>query len=189
MSVKTDAERFIRLAAPYEQRIYGTCFSILHSREDAEDALQETMLKAFRSWGSYRGEAQIQTWLTRIAVNVCIDLIRKRKDSVSLDGMETAGFDPPDPKEGPYEKLEQSERLRLLKEAIGALDPDARAMITLRDVKGCSYEEISEILEQPLGTVKSRLNRAREKLRDRLLGHEELFGKRTVRTGERRGRA
>lgn len=184
MRTGDEANEFILAAAPYEKQVYLTCLSFLHSREDAEDALQETMLKAFRSFRSFRKDAKIQTWLRRIAVNVCIDIVRKRKNVDSIDRLTEAGSEPGDPLPGPYEKLEQSERMRLLKGALDEISPQARTLILLRDVQGISYEEIAGILNQPVGTVKSGLNRARASLQKKLNAHADLFSRGTAKRKE-----
>ena len=175
LAVRNDPEEFIRLAAPYEKTLYLTCLALLSQREDAEDALQETMLKAYRAWPKFRREAKISTWLKRIAVNVSVDMLRKRKPSVSVETMREAGQDLPDLAAGPYERLEKAERKRILYEALSLMDEEQRKLIVLRDVQGLSYEEISQTLDRPLGTVKSGLSRAREKLNRLLKIQPELF--------------
>ena len=172
---------FERLAAENERPVYSLCFHMMGSREDAQDCAQETMLRAFRAFDSFRGEASFSTWITRIAMNVCTDALRKRRDAVSLDALrEEQGFDPPDAAPTAYARLEEKERLRLLREALSLLPSDMREMIVLRDMQGKSYDEIAEILNLPLGTVKSRINRAREKLSVILKNSSELFSSRSV---------
>jgi RNA polymerase sigma-70 factor (ECF subfamily) len=107
---------------------------------------------------------------------LCTDALRKRRDAVSLDALrEEQGFDVPDAAPTAYARLEEHERLRLLREGLSLLPADMREMIVLRDVQGKSYEEIGEILDVPLGTVKSRVSRAREKLSVILKKSSELF--------------
>ena len=175
-SKKKKAERFERLAAESERQVYSVCFHMMGSREDAQDCAQEAMLRAFRAFDTFRQDASFSTWLTRIAMNVCTDALRKRRDAVSLDALrEDQGFDVPDAAPTAYARLEEKERLRLLREGLSLLPPDMRQMIVLRDMQGKSYEEIGEILELPLGTVKSRVSRAREKLSVILKKSSELF--------------
>lgn len=172
---------FERLAAENERPVYSLCFHMMGNREDAQDCAQETMLRAFRAFASFRREASFSTWITRIAMNVCTDALRKRRDAVSLDALrEEQGFDPPDAAPTAYARLEEKERLRLLREALSLLPADMREMIALRDMQGKSYDEIAEILNLPLGTVKSRINRAREKLSLILKNSSELFSSRSV---------
>ena len=180
-SKKRDTGQFERLAAENERQVYAVCFHMMGNREDAQDCAQETMLRAFRSFASFRGEASFSTWITRIAMNACTDALRKRRDAVSLDALrEDQGFDPPDGAPTAYARLEERERLRLLREGLDLLAPDLRQMIVLRDMQGRSYEEIGEILGVPLGTVKSRVSRAREKLSVILKKSSELFSSPSV---------
>ena len=178
---KKKAERFERLAAESERQVYAVCFHMMGNREDAQDCAQEAMLRAFRSFDSFRQDASFSTWITRIAMNVCTDALRKRRDAVSLDALrEEQGFDVPDAAPTAYARLEERERLRLLREGLSLLPADMRQMIVLRDMQGKSYEEIGEILELPLGTVKSRVSRAREKLSVILKKSSELFSSPSV---------
>ena len=178
---------FEELAQRYERELYLTCYGILGHREDAADALQETMLRAWRGFHGFRGEAQWRTWFRRIAINTSIDFLRKRKPDASLDKMaEEEGFDPPDSQASVSGELETGERKRLLREAIAQLEEKDRTLIVLRDVRGLSYEEVASVLHVPLGTVKSRLKRARQKLAKILSADAELFEGGYVSKEERR---
>lgn len=180
-AVQSRAERFEALAAPQEKRVYAVCYHMMGNREDAMDCAQEAMLKAFRAFDSFRGEAGFATWLTRIAVNTCTDALRKRSNVVSLDAMrEDTGFDVPDEEPSPYTQMEAAERRRLLREGMEALPPEMRQMIVLRDVEGMRYEEVAQAMQVPLGTVKSRISRAREKLSGILRKSSELFSSQSV---------
>lgn len=180
-SKKQTADHFERLAAENERQIYALCYHMMGNHEDAQDCAQETMLRAFRAFDSFRRDAQFSTWATKIAMNVCVDALRKRKEVYSLDSMrEDTGFDVKDESPGTYARLEEKERKRLLKEGLSALAPEMRQMIILRDVQGLSYDEVAEALNLPLGTVKSRINRAREKLSAVLRKSSELFSSRSV---------
>ena len=180
-SRRRKAEQFEALAAREEKRVYGACLHILGNREDALDCAQETMLRAFRAFDSFRGEAEFSTWITRIAINVCRDEMRRRRDAVSLDALrEETGYEIPDEGPGAYAQLEEKERLRLLREGIKALPDEMRQIIVLRDMQGRSYDEIASILSMPLGTVKSRVSRAREKLSSILRKSSELFSSTSV---------
>ena len=172
------AEEFEALAAREEKRVYAACYHMMGNREDAMDCAQETMLRAFRAFDSFRGDASFSTW---IAMNVCTDELRKRRDAVSLDAMrEDTGYELRDESPGAYARLEQKERMHLLREGMALLPEDMRRMIVLRDIQGRSYEEIAGILELSLGTVKSRISRAREKLALILRKSSELFSDRSV---------
>ena len=127
------ADEFEALAAPEEKRVYGICYHMMGNREDALDCAQETMLRAFRAFDSFRQDARFSTWLSRIATNVCLDALRKRRDVVSLEAArEEKGFDPPDPAPGAYARLEEKERKRLLRQAMEQLPPEMRQVIVLR---------------------------------------------------------
>ena len=172
----------------HSQTVYRVAYTYMKNRPDAEDALQETMLRAWRGFRGFRGEAQWRTWFHRIAVNTCIDILRKRKPDSSLDTMAEDGFDPPDSRVSVSGELEAKERKRRLREAIGELNEKDRMLIVLRDVRGMSYEEIASTLRLPLGTVKSRLKRAREHLVKILSADAELFGRENVSNTERRSK-
>lgn len=181
------SQRFEALAQAMERDLYLTCYGMLGKPEDAADALQETMLRAWRGFHGFRGEAQWKTWFHRIAVNVCIDMIRRRKPDASLDTLREDGFDPRDEAAVTERRIERDEQRRRLREAILRLEEKDRVLIILRDVRGLPYEELSRVLRLPQGTVKSRLNRAREKLKRILAGDAELFDRVSVKEHEGRG--
>ena len=180
-SRKQTAEQFERLAAESERQVYAVCYHMMGNREDAQDCAQETMLRAFRAFDSFRRDAAFSTWITRIAMNVCTDELRKRRPVVSLEQMwEEKGQDIADDAPSAYAKLEEKERLRLLRAALAELPEDARQMIVLRDIQGMRYDDIAQAMELPLGTVKSRVSRAREKLSVILQKSSELFSSPSV---------
>ncbi len=169
------------MAAPCEKKVYFTCLRMLGNEQDAQDCAQETMLRAFRAFESFRGDASFSTWIIRIAMNCCNDFLRKQKNVVSLDGLqEETGYQEVDRGKGPYQQLEDKERMRLLHAAIRQLKEEYRQLIVLRDMQHFSYEEIADMLNLSLGTVKSRLNRARKELCEILRKHAELFPFRSV---------
>lgn len=178
---RSRAEEFEALAAPEEKRVYAICYHMMGNREDALDCAQETMLRAFRAFDSFRQDARFSTWISRIATNVCLDALRKRRDVVSLEAIrEEKGYDPADPAPGVYARLERKERMRLLGEVMEQLPPEMRQVITLREMEGLAYDEIAQVMELPLGTVKSKVNRARERLCRILQKSSELFSSRSV---------
>ncbi len=183
-----DARAFDELMIPHEKRIYALCLRMSGDREDALDSAQEVMLRIWRSISSYRGQASFSTWIFRIATNTCLDLLRKKKSrpAVSLDALADDGFMPPADTDDPQKHAEATARTRALADGIQALPPDMRAALVLRDVQGFSYEEVAGILDTPLGTIKSRINRAREKLRTILYQNTELFDLPHVYADERR---
>ena len=178
---KQTAAQFERLAGESERQVYAVCYHMMGNREDAQDCAQETMLRAFRAFDTFRRDASFSTWITRIAMNVCTDELRKRRGNVSLDALkEEQGYDAPDSVPTAYARLEEKERLGLLRQALDDLPLDARQLIVLRDIRGMSYDEIAEALDLPLGTVKSRISRAREKLSALLRKSSELFSSSSV---------
>ena len=180
-SKKQEKDQFERLAGESERQVYAVCYHMMGCREDAQDCAQETMLRAFKAFGSFRRDASFSTWITRIAMNVCTDALRKRRPVTSLDAMrDDTNFDLPDAGPTAYAQLEQKERVRLLREGLDELPEEMRQIIVLRDMRGMSYEEIAAVLEVPLGTVKSRVNRAREKLSGILQKSSELFSPHSV---------
>lgn len=163
---RSKAEQFETMAAEYERPIYLLCLRMMGSHEDAQDCAQEALLRAFRAFDHFRQEASPKTWLYRIAYNTCIDELRRRRGVVSLDSLRDDGFDVADEKAtNAYERLAQQERYALLQSAVEKLPEDQRAVLILRDFQQLSYDEMAETLKQPVGTIKSRLNRAREKVK------------------------
>lgn len=190
-----DLSAFAVLVEKHEQSVYNLCFRMLGHREDAADLTQEAFLRAFQSLKKFRGESRFSTWIYRIATNLCLDEKRKRKirRNVSLDqAMEKdnpehagglAGFQPMSEDPGPENIAEQKDTLRSIQEAMEQLDDDFRTVLVLRDVMGNEYNEIAEILQIPVGTVKSRLYRARRLMRNLLAAQHELFFSKPVNKG------
>lgn len=185
-----DADAFEELITPHEKKIYATCLRMMGNPQDAFDCTQETMLRAYRTLASYRGEAKFETWLYRVAYNICLDALRgrKRRAAESIEALAEEGFSPVDTGKGPYEALEEKDRMTALSGAIAALPQDMREMVVLRQVQQLSYEDISEVTGLPLGTVKSRINRARLRLKELLLPQRELFSDSGVQISEGRAK-
>jgi len=165
---------FDAIVRAHQDRVYAFCARMLSDREDAFDMAQEVFLSAYRNLDTFRGDSALSTWLLRIAANRCLNRIRQRKTAagretpwpVSQEDGEGMEFQPPAPEEnGPERVYENREMGEILAEALGRLDPGTRWMVLLSDVEGFSHEEIAELSEVPLGTVKSRLHRARMALR------------------------
>lgn len=164
---KGDSHAFERLVTPHEQMLWRVCWHYTHHQEDASDCLQEAMLKAWRAIGSYRGECALSTWLYRIASTVCLDFLRKRKrlpKTESADEMSEDGFMPVDPSPTPDESILKAESTAHIRAAMDALPGDMRTVLVLYALEGLGYEEIALTLGISVGTVKSRLNRARQKI-------------------------
>lgn len=184
---KGKAEAFEQLAALHERAVYLLCLRMMGNREDALDCAQEAMLNAYRAFDRFQGDNQGKTWFLRIAHNVCIDFLRKRRNVISLDTLREEGFDPTDPKQlSPYAQLEQKERMALLHQAVQELPEEQKSVMVLRDFQDLSYDEISAALDIPLGTVKSRLKRAREKIKQILSEKTELSSGKSVKENEGR---
>lgn len=183
---RSRAEQFETMAAEYERPIYLLCLRMMGNREDAQDCAQEALLRAFRAFDRFRDDASPKTWLYRIAYNTCIDELRRRRGVVSLDTLREGGFDVPDAAaERAYEQLEHKERCELVKQAMEQLPEDQRAALVLREFQQLSYEEIADTLQQPEGTIKSRINRAREKVKN-FVKQAEQNGRPSVKENEGR---
>lgn len=168
---------FSVLVDRYSRLIYNVALRSVSSPEDAADISQETFLKAWRSIGSFRGECALSTWLCRIAINCCRDHARsaKRHRVLSLtvhdDEEESKVLDIPDTDVTamPEEELTRQTEIAAVRQAIDALPEDQKMIITMRDITGLSYAEIAETLGLEMGTVKSRINRARGAVKKFLL--------------------
>lgn len=166
-----DEEAFRLLLRAYQTPVYSLALRILRAKEDAEDATQEVFVKVYNALHQYDPHYAFRSWIFRITHNLCIDFIRRRKqNTLSLDAP-IAGhegemdWDLPDPDAvDPLEATSAGEEKKLIEEAIERLNPTLRSAITLRHVEGLRYDEIAEILDIPLGTVKVRIFRARETL-------------------------
>jgi RNA polymerase sigma-70 factor, ECF subfamily len=170
-----DATAFNELLRRYERKIFRLALHITQNREDAEDVLQETFLKAYEHLDQFQGQSKFYTWIVRIAVNQALMKLRKRKSdrSVSLDdtidtGEDTVAREIAAWDENPEQQYGREELNRILTSAVDGLTPIYRAVFVLRDVDGLSTEETAEALELSVPAVKSRLLRARLQLRDKL---------------------
>jgi len=166
---KGDSAAFEELVSTHEAFVYNLALRSLRSQEDAQDAAQEVFIKAWTSLGTFRGDSKFSVWLYRITGNVCTDMLRKRKGEViSLTFVDDEGSETElelaDTGPTPHESLEQKERSAALLSALDSLPMDYRRVLILREGGGMSYEEIAESLNLDIGTVKSRIFRARKKL-------------------------
>lgn len=143
--------------------LYRVCLKILLDRDEAEDAVSETLFRAFKKISTFKGESQLETWLYRIATNVCLDLLRRRKASVPLpeESNPLAIRDSQNAEELALSHIIEEEKKKALESLMKRLKPRFRIILTLREVEGLSYEEIASRLNCPLGTVKSMINRAK----------------------------
>lgn len=178
---KGDREAFNELMIKYQKQVFNTAYGMLSDYEDASDAAQEIFVKVYRSIASFKGQSSFTTWLYTICRNVCNDMLRKRQKrgfTISIDTEEDEENPVSElPSEGPTpeESYEMNERQRLVREAISSLSPEYREIILYSDIEQLSYDEIAKILKCPNGTVKSRLNRARNALKKKLSAKRELF--------------
>ncbi len=177
-----DRAAFDELVRKYEKRVYNLAYRLSGHYDDANDISVDAFVRVFQALKMFRGDANFSTWLFRIVTNVYLDR-RKRtrnKQHVSLEEYieleeNSVARQIEDPGPVPGEIVETNERNRLLQGAVRDLPHDQRTMILLYHTEGLSYEEIATVLDLPIGTVKSRLNRARLKLRDKLGPIRELF--------------
>ncbi|WP_376789082.1 RNA polymerase sigma factor [Thermoflexus sp.] len=176
-----DLEAFNELIRRYQDRLYHIAYRIMGDHDSAADAMQEALIAAFRGIRGFRGGSFL-AWLTRIVTNACYDELRRRRrrPQVSLEALFVVDQGPEaemllPPVEGPEFYAERQELADWIHRAIQSLPEDQRMVLVLADIEGYSYEEIAEILRVPLGTIKSRLSRARARVRDFLLAHRELF--------------
>ncbi len=185
---KGDRQALGELLMAHQDRLYSVCLRMLSHPDDAAEVCQDVLLKIVQGIGRFRGESGLATWMTRIAMNQSISHLRKRRlrRAVSLDQAtqtdfqgdqatalrhQLADFSEP----GPEQSVQEGEMLEKLQQALANLDDDFRAVLVLRDIEQMDYAQISQTLDIPVGTVKSRLFRARLALRqevDRLCGKD-----------------
>ena len=177
-----DPEAFEDLIRAHEGRMYAVTLRMCGNRDDAQDCMQEAMLRIYRAMDSFRGQSSFGTWVYRITMNTCLDELRRKKvrQSTSLDAMLDTGWAPTDENENPELHSLRGEQRRSIEKAISKLPDDMKAAVVLRDVQGFSYEEIARVLNANIGTIKSRISRGREKLRETLMAEPELFGRSDV---------
>lgn len=178
-----DLRAFDQLVSAYEKRVFNCALRITGNYHDASDVTQEAFLRAFNSINTFRGDAKFATWIYRIVTNVYLDERKKSKAhrQTSLDDYieleeNSVTRQIQDDSPSPEEIVETEERAQVLQAAINSLPDYQRIIVTLYHMQHRSYEEIAEIMNLPIGTVKSRLNRARIALGEKLATAPELFG-------------
>lgn len=188
---KGDVAAFEQLIAQYQKSVYNTAFRLTGNHEDASDVAQEAFVKVYTSLPDFRGDSSFKTWLFRIVHNACNDELRKRirKRTSSLsdivfneDGDLSRQI--PDPSDGPEQSLDRIETQRVVQQSINELDDEYRIVVVMREIQGLSYNEIADALGINLGTVKSRLNRARHALKEKF-SDLELLAASVVYSGRR----
>lgn len=172
LAVTYDPEAFGEIVRRWERKIFALCFGMLGREDEARDAAQETFVAAYRNVRNFRGEAKVSSWLHRIAVNQCLTTKRKAKsrseeyldDETSEEErvfVAAAAF-------SPSNQTEQAERNVLVRQAVGSLPLDLRQVVVMKEFEEMTFQEISDTLEIPLSTVKSRLYTALKQLRSKL---------------------
>lgn len=172
LAVSDNAEAFGEIVKRWERKIFALCFGMLGSEADARDATQESFIAAYRNLANFRGEAKVSSWLHRIAVNQCLTVKRRAKtrseDFLSEnESAEDVTFIAP-AHLSPSRTTEQNERLTLVRQAVQSLPADLRQVIVMKEFEEMTFQQISEILDLPLSTVKSRLYSALKQLRSKL---------------------
>lgn len=181
-AAKGDASAFNELLGLHEKKMYAVCIRMCANQEDAQDCLQEAMLRIYRSISGFKGQSSFSTWLYRVTMNTCLDELRKKKNkqTTSLDGLLDTGWSPSDDYDTPEHHAIEDERKKAIRGAIAELPEDMRSVIVLRDIEGFSYDEIAVMLGINVGTIKSRISRGREKLREKIRKKPELFDRLNV---------
>lgn len=173
---------FEQLIESYQRKIFNIALRMLGNHDDANDLAQEVLIRIYKSIKSFKEQSSFSTWIYRITTNVCLDEIRKRKNKKTISLDEEIKLDDGDIKRqiesdepSPEDMAEKHELKRIVNDAIAMLSDEHRVAIILRDMQGLSYEEIAEALKLPEGTVKSRINRARQSLKYILGSKRELL--------------
>ncbi len=172
-----DEAAFEQLVTAHEKKIYALCLRMCENEEDAQEAAQDAFLAAWSGLASFREDAAFSTWLYRLAVNACTDILRRRKrkgQGVSLDDEEVF-LEIEDSAPTPERALEQKEAAALVNEALSALPDEYRQVLILRELHQLSYQEIADITLLELGTVKSRISRGRTLMRNYLTAAGNFF--------------
>lgn len=170
-------EAFGELVRLYQDRLFNTVYRLLDNADDAQDVVQEAFLNAYQSLDHFKGDSLFFTWLYRIAVNTAISFKRKQRPvlSMNLASEHGPGMEPQDASEfsQPGHALEQREEERRIQDALNRLSTEHRTVLVMKDMEGQKYEAMAEVLGVPIGTIRSRLHRARLELRAVLQQDEE----------------
>ncbi len=172
LAISDDPEAFGEIVKRWERKIFALCFGMLTREDEARDAAQETFIAAYRNLAKFRGEAKVSSWLHRIAVNQCLTTKRRNKarseDFLDDESNEEERVFVAPAKFSPMIHAEQGERLVIVRQAVGSLPVELRQVIVMKEFEDMTFQEISETLELPLSTVKSRLYTALRQLRMKL---------------------
>ena len=185
-----ETDEFEKLVTAYEKPVYHIALKMTGNEEDAFDLSQDAFLKAYRSLDTFRGESSFGTWICRMTANLCIDFLRKQKRRgkiVSLDDADDGrSVELPDLRFEPQSAMERQELSTQIREGLEKLPQEQRIVLILRDMEGFSYQEIADTLKMELGTVKSRIYRARAHLAKLLTETGNFFGFSSSKDKERR---
>ena len=168
---------FDQLFVRYQGKIFGLVTRYVRDRQEVEDVVQEAFIKAFRALPRFRGDSQFYTWLYRIAINTAKNHLvarARRPPGADIDADDAESYEPMRQVENPENELARDELSKVIHKAIADLPDDLRSAVTLREFDGMSYEQIADIMECPVGTVRSRIFRARESIDKKiapLIGH------------------
>lgn len=172
LAVDGEHDAFEEIVRRWDRKIFALCFGMLGREDDARDAAQESFIAAYRKIATFRGEAKVSSWLHRIAVNQCLTIKRRQRSRAEeLIDEETGEADRvfvAPLRYSPAGNIEQSERLRLVRKALGTLPMDLRQVVVMKEFEEMTFQEISDTLELPLSTVKSRLYTALKQLKMKL---------------------
>lgn len=179
-----DSESFEAIVNKYERLVYSICYRMFNNKEDSLDCTQDTFIKVYKNMEKAIGNGNFKSWICRVATNTCLDELRKRgkKNETSLftlsnENNESLEKEIVDTSATPLEEILENEKSLVLENAINKLNDENKTVIVLRDIEQLPYEEIAQILGISLGTVKSRISRARKKLKDIYLKDMEQFKK------------
>lgn len=188
-----DQTAFGELVVRYQNKIYTLCVRTIGDRDEGADLAQEAFFKAWQAISSFQGESSFSTWLYRLTINVCLDAMRKRSrrqsidGAISLDDDEQTWQEPADFSQEPQQRLEKLELQDAVERGLQELPEHHRRPLILREISGLSYQEIAKVLDLDLGTVKSRIARARLHLRKILLRQGNIFQEEASNDKERTG--
>lgn len=177
-----DMDAFTELVTLHERKAINFAYRMLRDENEAQDAAQEAFLRAYDKINTFQGNSSFTTWFFTILNNICLDILRKRARSADIISINQADSNDDeyelqieDTAPGPYESLQKKSAMEVLEDAIARISDEHRAVIVMRDINGLEYEEIAKILDVSLGTVKSRISRARLAIRKILEDNKELF--------------